>query len=140
MPEAKTKPTAASVAAHIAAIDDPARRADCSALVALMKRVTKQDPVMWGPSIIGFGRYQYRYESGHSGECCAVGFASRKGDISLYVGAQGVAQQALLPRLGRHKTGKGCVYIKRLADVDRDVLEALVAAAYADIKARWPDE
>ena len=94
-----------------------------------MTRATGEPAQMWGSSIVGFGRLHYRYDSGREGETCVVGFASRKGDISLY-GLQAAADSAeLLARLGRHKTGKGCVYLRQLADVDLSVLEALVASA-----------
>lgn len=105
--------------------------ADAAALAQLMSRVTGQPPAMWGPSIVGFGRYRYRYDSGREGEMCRVGFAPRKADLVLYVGASRPEQAALLPQLGKHKTGKGCVYLKRLADVDQGVLERIVANAYA---------
>ncbi|MFG6468299.1 DUF1801 domain-containing protein [Roseateles sp. BYS87W] len=125
----KTQPTPASVHAHLAALDDPARRQDCEALAQLMARATGEPAQMWGSSIVGFGRLHYRYDSGREGETCRVGFASRKGDISLY-GLHAAPDHAeLLARLGRHKTGKGCLYLRRLSDVDLAVLEALVASA-----------
>ena len=131
MAENKTKATDASVADYLAAIDDEARRMDCEALADLMAKATKQPPRMWGASIVGFGSYHYRYASGREGDTCVVGFSSRKGDISVYGlnAAEGAAE--LLPKLGKHKAGKGCVYIKRLSDVDVKVLEKLVAGAAA---------
>lgn len=105
-----------------------------------MRKVTKQPPVLWGPSIVGFGRYAYTYASGHSGESCLVGFASRKGDISIYLSVASPTQQALLSRLGKHKMGKSCLSIKRLADVDAKVLEQLVAGSVAEITRRHPVE
>ncbi len=129
MAENKTKPTDATVDAYLAAIEPDARREDCEALAALMARATKYPPRMWGSSIVGFGSYHYRYDSGREGDACLVGFASRKGDISIY-GLHAAADAAkLLARLGKHKTGKGCVYIKALADVDVKVLARLVADA-----------
>lgn len=104
--------------------------ADGAALAALMTRATGEPPVMWGPSIVGFGHYRYRYASGREGEMCRVGFAPRKAELVLYVGAGRPEQAALLERLGKHKTGKGCLYVKRLADVDQGVLEQIVANAY----------
>lgn len=139
MAEAKTRATQASVADHLAAIDDPARRDDCERLLALMRKVTRQEPVMWGTAIVGFGRYRYTYDSGHSGESCATGFASRKSDISVYLVAGGARQAELLARLGRHRMGKACLTIRRLADVDLKVLEQLVADSYAEVKRRHPD-
>lgn len=138
MPEAKTKPTQASVTEHLAKIEDPARRADCDVLVKLMRKITKQEPVLWGPSIVGFGSYKYTYESGHSGESCATGFAARKADISVYLVAAAPNQPELLSRLGKHKMGKACLYIRRLADVDLKVLEQLVAGSVAEVKRRYP--
>ncbi len=129
MAENKTKATDASVEGYLAAIDDEARRKDCAALAELMARATKQPPRMWGASIVGFGSYHYRYASGREGESCVVGFSSRKGDISVY-GLNADAE--LLSELGKHKSGKGCVYIKRLSDVNLQVLEKLVAGA-ADV-------
>jgi hypothetical protein len=137
MAEAKTRPSAQSVASYLKAIEDPARRADCEALVALMRRVTKREPAMWGTSIVGFGLYRYTYESGRSGEACAIGLASRKGDISVYLSSEAPAQDALLRTLGKHKMGKGCLSIKRLADVDTAVLESIIAQAFAAVSAKY---
>ena len=131
MAENKTKATDASVADYLAAIDDEARRKDCQALADLMAKATKQPPTMWGASIVGFGRYRYRYASGREGESYAVGFSSRKGDISVYGLNAAAGAEGLLSKLGKHKAGKGCVYIKRLGDVDLNVLEKLVAGAAA---------
>ncbi len=131
MAQNKTKATDASVEGYLAAIGDEARRKDCQALADLMARATKQPPRMWGASIVGFGSYHYKYDSGREGESCVVGFSSRKGDISVYGlnAARGAAE--LLSKLGKHKAGKGCVYINRLSDVDLKVLEELVAGAAA---------
>jgi len=143
MAELKTQETTHSVAAYIAAIEPEQRRADCMQLGALIERSTGWPPKMWGPSIVGFGRYAYRYDSGHSGEMCVVGFSSRKAEISVYL-APYLANQggpdfaALLAKLGKHKMGKGCLYIKRMADVDADVLEELVRASVAEIQSRHP--
>jgi hypothetical protein len=140
MYEAKTKPTALSVDRYLADIADDARRQDCEALVAMMQRVTGCPPVMWGTSIVGFDRYHYRYASGHEGDACVVGFSSRKGDISVYLmaGDDDGERSALLARLGRHKMGKACLYLRRLADVDQAVLEALVTRSVAETRARYP--
>ena len=131
MAENKTKATNASVKGYLAAIEDDARRDDCTALAELMTKATKQPPRMWGSSIVGFGSYHYRYESGREGDMCLVGFSSRKGDISVYGLNAAAEAEALLARLGKHEQGKGCVYIKRLADVDLKVLAKLVASAAA---------
>ncbi len=137
MAEAKTKPGAASVAAYLASIEDPGRRADCEAIGGLMRKLTGQEPRMWGTSIVGYGHYRYTYDSGHSGESCQTGFAARKGDISVYLVAEGPEQQALLARLGRHRMGKACLYLRRLADVDLQVLEQLIAGSIAEVQRRY---
>jgi hypothetical protein len=136
--EAKTKPTTESVSAFLARIEDPIRRADCASLVALMQEATGEPAAMWGSSIVGFGRYRYTYDSGHSGESMLVGFSPRKGDLSLYVMAGNEAVADLLPGLGKHKAGKGCLYVKRLADVDQSVLREIVTRSAATIRERWP--
>ncbi|MFU8889854.1 MAG: DUF1801 domain-containing protein [Trueperaceae bacterium] len=140
MAEPKTKPTDVAVRDHLAAIEDEARRADCAALVELMTRVTGHEPVMWGPSIVGFDRYHYRYASGHEGAAAVVGFASGKRQITLYLapGFEGDATRELLARLGKHRTGKGCLYLKRLSDVDTEALEELVRWSVAEIRRRYP--
>ena len=127
MSENKTKASDASVDAYLEAIEDPARRTDCQALVRLMQSITRERPRMWGSSIVGFGSYHYRYESGREGDACATGFSSRKTDISVYLTADFPGQEALLSRLGKHKMGKACLSIRRLSDVDIGVLEQLVA-------------
>lgn len=129
MAENKTKATVNSVEDYIAAIDDDARRQDCEVLIQLMSKATKQPAVMWGDSIVGFGNYHYSYESGREGDICLVGFSSRKGDISLY-GLFAAARHAeLVANLGKSKSGKGCLYIRRLSEVDLQVLEALIKEA-----------
>jgi Domain of unknown function (DU1801) len=140
MTEAKTKATRLSVSKYLADIADDARRADCEAIAALMKSVTRQEPVMWGASIVGYGKYAYVYDSGRSGESCATGFSSRKGDISIYLVASGPNQDQLLDRLGKHKMGKSCLTIKRLADIDRKVLRQLVTESYRAIMQRYPEK
>jgi hypothetical protein len=131
MAENKTKETDASVESYLAAITDEARRKDCEVLAKLMARATKHPPKMWGSSIVGFGSYHYKYESGREGDTCLVGFSSRKGDISMYGLNAAPSHDALLPKLGRHKAGKGCLYIRSLSDIDLKVFEQLVADAAA---------
>jgi len=131
MADVKTKASDASVAAYFDAIGDEARRADCELLANLMARATKHPPRMWGTGIVGFGSHHYRYDSGREGDTCVVGFSSRKGDISVYGLRAAANAEELLSRLGKHKSGKGCLYIRRLADVDLKVLEKLVADAAA---------
>lgn len=131
MPENKTQATAADAADYLNSIANAARRADCLALADLMHRATGQPAVIWGSAIVGFGLHRYPLAGGKTGEICAVGFASRAADIALY-GLTGFADEAeaLLDALGKHKRGKGCVYLKRLADVDAGVLAQLVTQAF----------
>ena len=128
MADNKTKPTKISVAAFIDSITDQGRRADAKTLVKLMQKAAGEKPAMWGASIIGFGSYHYIYDSGREGDMPVVGFSPRKAATVLYgLGSS----EALLPKLGKHTRGKGCVYIKKLADVDQKVLETMVAKAVA---------
>lgn len=137
MAENKTKVTHASVEAHLAAIPDAARREDCETLVRLMSAITQCEPRMWGASIIGFDTCHYKYESGHEGDMAVASFASRKSDLTVYLAATGENQEELLTRLGRHKMGKSCLYIKKLQDVDMAVLEQLIANSVTEIKRRF---
>jgi hypothetical protein len=131
MAENKTKPTKSSVSGFIAAIADDARRADAKALVRLMSDATGEKPAMWGPSIIGFGTHHYVYDSGREGDMPVVGFSPRKAATVLY-GAIGFAgADTHLAKLGTHTTGKGCLYIKRLSDVDGSVLKTMVVKSVA---------
>lgn len=129
MAEPKTKATEASVDAFLDAISDPQRRDDCRAIAGIMRKATKVEPKMWGGAIVGFGRYTYAYESGQKGEWPVVGFSPRKNEISLYLMPGVEAFADLLPQLGKYKTGKSCLYVKRLADVDQKVLAKCVAAS-----------
>lgn len=138
MAELKTKATEVQVADFIAAVPDPVRRADAETLCAVMERLTGDQARMWGPSIIGFGSYRYHYESGRTGEMCRIGFSPRKAELVLYVLDGNADQSALLSRLGKHKTGKGCLYIKKLADVDVSVLEAIVQAKIERMAETYP--
>ena len=138
--ETKTKPTAVSVASYIDAIEDEQRRKDCKTLVTIMKRVTGKAPKMWGPSIVGFDQYHYVYESGHEGDMAIVGFSSRKGELSLYLlGINGYEDaRTLLAKLGKHRMGKSCLYVKRLSDIDLTVLEEMVSRSVAETRRRYP--
>jgi len=128
MADNKTKPNNVSVSAFIDAITDQGRRADAKTLVRLMQKAAGEKPKMWGPSIIGFGSYHYVYEGGREGDMPVIAFSPRKAATVLY----GLSSsEALLPKLGKYTRGKGCVYIKKLADVDQKVLEAMVAKAVA---------
>jgi hypothetical protein len=121
----KTTETNASVLAYVAAIADEARRTDIAALIKLMQKVSGLKPKMWGPGIVGFGSYHYKYDSGHEGDAPLAGLASRSTAIVLYLNL-GEKREALLEKLGRHKIGKGCIYLKKLADADKKVLEEMV--------------
>lgn len=137
MVETKTKPTDASVDAYLASKASPEQLADCKTIMAMCKRVTKQPPKMWGPSIVGYGSYTYRYESGHSGNACAVGFSVRGKELVVYIFAEDADQVDLLAKLGKHRMGKSCLYFKRLADLDVKVLEALIAGSVSEVKRRY---
>lgn len=137
MPENKTKPTEASVTDYVAAVD-ARRRDDVDTILAMMERASGEKPTMWGPSMVGFGRYTYRYESGRTGESFLVGMAARKSDLTIYVSPGFDGYEALLGRLGPHKTGKSCLYIKRLSEIDQGALEELIVSAIAAMRARYP--
>lgn len=136
MAENKTLPTDASVQAFIGAIVDEQQRKDCEALLDLLRRITKSEPKMWGPSIIGFGSYHYRYESGREGDMCRTGFSARKKELVVYLVAEGPDQTSLLAQIGKHKMGKSCLYFKRLSDLDIRVLEELIRGSLAELKRR----
>ncbi len=140
MYEAKTKPTAISVASYLASIQDNSRRKDCEQVAALMEKITGCKPQMWGTSIVGFDQYHYKYASGHEGDAAVVGFSSRKGDITIYLdGFESAETQSLLSQLGKHKTGKVCLYIKRLSEVDQQVLEKLILHSVAETRKKYPE-
>ncbi|HYN86921.1 MAG TPA: DUF1801 domain-containing protein, partial [Ardenticatenaceae bacterium] len=126
MSDTKMKPTPASVEAFLNGVEDETKRADCYALLALMREVTGQEPRLWGDSIVGFGSYHYRYASGREGDSPLTGFSPRKQNLTIYITAGFDAYDELLDRLGRFKIGKSCLYVKRLDDVDRNVLRDLV--------------
>ena len=133
MAEMKTKPTKASVEAFLKRVDEE-RRDDCRALVKIMKQATRAQPKMWGPNIVGFGSYHYCYDSGREGDWFLVGFSPRKRDLTLYIMSGFSRYDALMAKLGKHKTGKSCLYIKRLSDVDLDVLTELVQRSADHVK------
>lgn len=138
MSDIKTRPTDASVDAFIDAVDHPRRREDARTLLELMQRVTGEEPVMWGPSIVGYGSYHYRYASGQEADWPVVGFSPRKQNLSIYIMTGFEESDELLSRLGKHKTGKSCLYVNKLTDVALDVLESLVRASVAEMKRRYP--
>ena len=140
MAENKTKPTDASVADYIASRANAQQRIDCRQLMALLKKVTRHSPRMWGPSIVGYGSYRYTYESGRTGEAPLAGFAIRGRELVVYLDAEGAAgkeQRSLLSRLGKHKMCKSCLYFKQLADLDKSTLEKLVVGSIAEVKRRY---
>lgn len=136
MAENKTKATQTAVADFLAGITDEKRRADCAALVTLFQKATKSEPRMWGESIVGFGDYHYRYESGREGDWFYAGFSPRKAAITLYFCGYLEFHGELLAKLGKYKSGKGCLYVKSLADVDAKVLRELIVATVREAKNR----
>jgi hypothetical protein len=138
MAETKTRPTPQSVEEFIAAVEHPGRREDATALVALMEAETGEKATMWGSSIVGFGRYHYRYDSGHEGDACLVGFSPRKANLVLYVAAEEAQRADMLRRLGKHRSGAGCVYVNRLSDVDEAVVREMTRTSVETLRARYP--
>jgi hypothetical protein len=138
MADNKTKPTKLSVAAFIDTLTDQTKRADAKALVKVMQSAAGEKPKMWGPSIIGFGSYHYTYDTGREGDMPLISFSPRKAATVLYSLTGYSHSEALLAKLGKHTTGKGCLYIKKLADVDQKVLEELVVKSVAARRARNP--
>lgn len=129
MADVKTKPNDASPSKFVNAIEDDQKRKDCKLLMKMMKAATGKRPKMWGDSIVGYGSYHYKYKSGREGDWFLIGFSPRKREISLYIMDGFDAHQKLLKKLGKHKTSVCCLYIKRLADVDVDVLEKIIHAS-----------
>jgi hypothetical protein len=134
MAQLKTTPSKASVSAFLKAVPGDRRRADCQTLVKMMKRITRARPTMWGPSVVGFGRYHYRYESGREGDWFLAGFSPRKQALTVYVMAGFARFGPLLRKLGRHKKGAGCLYLRSLEDVDLAVLEELIAQSVRHLR------
>jgi hypothetical protein len=134
MAELKTKKNEASVAGFIASVPDERKRADAQALVDIFREITKAEPKMWGSSIVGFGDYQYKYESGREGEWFLAGFSPRKQNLTLYIMAGFDEYDDMLAKLGKHKTGKSCLYINRLEDVHVPTLKRLIRASVNHMK------
>jgi hypothetical protein len=130
MAEIKTKPTQVNVDDFIAEIEKPVRRGDAKVIRGMLERVTGEPATMWGPTIVGFGTYHYRYASGHEGDMCRVGFSPRSAHLVIYVGGF-PDYEALLEKLGKHKRSKACLYVNKLADVDLDILEKIVRGTFA---------
>ena len=138
MAENKTQPTDADVEAFLNAVDNERKRADSFAILKMMKEVTGEEPVMWGPSIVGFGSVHYKYASGHEGDMGLTGFSPRKANLTLYITDGFDKYGDLLARLGKHKTSVSCLYINKLADVDQDVLRELVRRSVEHMRATNP--
>jgi hypothetical protein len=134
MADLKTKPTVASVDGFLKGVVDEARREDCLTLVRIMRQATRAEARMWGPSIVGFGSYHYKYASGREGDWFLTGFAPRKRDLTIYIMPGFENYEVLLEKLGKHKTSKSCLYIKRLADLDLKVLRELVSVSVKHVK------
>ncbi|MFJ5957360.1 DUF1801 domain-containing protein [Paenarthrobacter sp. NPDC092416] len=126
----KTQPTDVSVEEFLAAVEHPGRRADGFELLDMMRDITGQEAVMWGPTIVGFGSYHYKYSSGREGDSAAVGFSPRKANLVLYGVTEGPDAHRLLPGLGKHKTSTACLYVNKLDDVDRDILAEMIRNGY----------
>ncbi|MDY7232138.1 DUF1801 domain-containing protein [Hyalangium rubrum] len=139
MAELKTKKTVASVEDFLASVSPEKKRQDAIALCELMRKVTKLEPKMWGPSMVGFGDYHYQYESGHEGDTFLVGFSPRKANLTLYIMPGFEPYTDLLSQLGKYKTGKSCLYINTLDDVDAPTLRKIIQSAFADMKKRKKD-
>jgi hypothetical protein len=137
MAETKTKPTGTSVEEYLAARGNEQQRADCRELIKLFRKITGKPAKMWGPSIVGFGSFRYTYESGHSGVTALAAFAIRGRDLVIYLWPDQEDQKALRAKLGPHTMGKSCLYFRRLADLDRSVLEKLVVGSIAEVKRRY---
>ena len=139
MAENKTKPTWLSVPEFIESIDDPVKQRDCKTLVQLMSELTGAPPVMWGDAIVGFGNYRYKYASGREGDWFQVGFSPRKLSLSIYVVGYLEQYPEMLKDLGKHKHGKGCLYVNKLEDIDMGVLRTLIETSIRRLKVNQPD-
>lgn len=138
MTENKTTVTAVEVGDYIANVSED-KKADSLWLIDRMQKATGEAPKMWGPSIIGFGRYAYHYDSGHKGESAMIGFSPRKRELVIYIVSGFEPFQTQLSKLGKHKTGQSCLYIKRLSDINKSVLEELIAGSVAWMRNKYPD-
>jgi len=138
MSENKTRPTTQTAADFIAAVDHPTRRADAVVMDAMFQDITGWKPRMWAPSMVGYGSYHYTYDSGRSGDFLATGFSPRKANMSIYIMPGYADFSDILARLGKHKIGKSCLYVNKLADIDLNVLQDLVRAGLEDLSSKWP--
>ena len=137
MAELKTKVSKASVEKFLNSIKDEQKRQDSFKILEMMKKITKEDPKMWGPSIVGFGNYHYKYASGHEGDMCIAGFSPRKEALTIYILPGFEKYDSLMKKLGKYKTGKSCLYIKKLADVDIKVLKELISESVKYMKNKY---
>jgi hypothetical protein len=137
MAENKTKETKASVAAFLNAVDDPRKRADAKKIAAMMRRATGNSPRMWGSSLVGYGKYHYKYDSGREGDFMLTGFSPRKQNLTIYIMPGFDDFEVLMKKLGRYKTGKSCLYINKLEDVDENVLEQLITRSVKVMRKRY---
>lgn len=138
MSENKTQATEADVTAFLNAVDHPTRRADALALDQIFRETSGFQPRLWGPNMIGYGRYHYTYKSGREGEYLATGFSPRKTNLSIYIMPGCEEYSEMLNRPGKHKKGKSCLYVNKLADIDTSVLEEIIRAGLRDLDATWP--
>lgn len=139
MADQKTKPTEVSVDSFIDSVPDEQRRNDSRVVLEMMRRITGEEPTMWGPTMVGFGSYHYKYESGREGDSFITGFSPRKNALTLYIMPGFERYDDLMSRLGKYKTGKSCLYLKKLSDVDPYVLEELVEQSYEHMKEKYPE-
>lgn len=140
MAELKTRENEASVSQFLASIEDPQKRADCKAIAKMMRAATGKRPKMWGSAIVGYDKYDYRYDSGRSGTWMMTGFSPRARNLSIYIMPGFEAFGALMKNLGKYKTGKSCLYIDKLDDVDRDVLATLIEASVVEMRKRYGNQ
>lgn len=138
MAQNKTVETIESVANFLATVTDETKKQDCINIVTIMEKVTGFKAKMWGPSIVGFGSYHYKYESGREGDAPLVGFSPRKNEISLYLSSSFENRDTLLKKFGKHKSAKACIYIKKLADIDQEILKEMIALSVKHVKSLYP--
>ncbi len=139
MAKQKTKPTEITVESFLDKLASESVRDDCNTLIKVMKKITKSEPKMWGPSIVGFGQYHYKYESGHEGVMCIAGFSPRKPAITVYLMSMS-DQPDLMEKLGKYKVSKACLYVKKLEDIDIKILEKLIANSVSYVKKKYPEK
>lgn len=136
--ELKTKPTQEVVETFLKKIPDEGKKADCFSMMKMMEQITKEKAKMWGPGIVGFGNYHYKYESGREGDFFITGFSPRAQNLTLYIMAGFAKYDELMQKLGKYKTGKSCLYIKKLEDVDQKILKSLIAESVKYMKQKYP--